>query len=324
MDSKQSELHETIELPNDSEPEVKIPYAESKFKQQKVPACKPFLTPLWAAVIYGVFALISMVIGASIMASNRALLDIKYDYSDCNESTCNIEVEIPMKVSGDLLFYYQLDNFHQNHFAYAKSKSWEQLKGLSFSNIKTCKQPDVGPNNVPCGALPMSVFNDTFKIADEKYTIVETGIAQKEYKKVFKNAKNQTDQEYNYWLRDNESELFPGGQTNEHFINWIQINPLKTVRKLFGFIKNVDIEAGTKFNVTVTNNYPIGESKMKKNIVLAQTHGIGGKNAFFGYFFIVLCFLSLIISVISFILYCLNALPLYRCKKEQPEFYLDA
>lgn len=304
---------------------VEIPFAHDKFKQQKVPAQKPFLTPSLAAVIYAVFALISLVIGIIIQVSNDNVFEQDINYNcGANTSECDVKFKIQKEISGNILLYYQLKDFYQNHKAYAHSKSWNMLKGKDFSSDfkKTkCQPKAVGPTNIPCGSLPMTVFNDTFTVTSKNMTLSDKDITFKTYKKVFAHSKNVSNSEYNYWLRDQYAEMFPGEQENEHFINWIQVAPLKTFRKLFGFISHGSgkFAKDTEIIIHIKENYPIHEAGFKKYLVIAQTNFLGGKNKFFGTFFIVLASFSLVAAAIFEILYLTKSLPLYRCLKVSNE-----
>ncbi|EAY22669.1 membrane protein, putative [Trichomonas vaginalis G3] len=294
-----------------------IPFSDSKFKQQKVPAMKPFLTPFFAAMIYLIFSIISLIIGIVVFSSNKNIFEYKQNY-DCHANgTCSVKFVLDKEIKGDLKLYYQLENFFQNHLAYAHSKSWDMLKGNNFSSKKATSQckPDVaGPTNVPCGLLPMTVFNDTFVIASDNITMKEKEITQKTYKKIFHQSMNLTNPELNYWLRNNRSLTFPGEQENEHFINWLQVSPLKTFRKLYGYVSHSSgvFPKGTEIEIAIIDNYPINKANFKKYLVLAQTNFLGCKNNFFGTYFIVLAVFSFIAAAVFEVLYLTKTLPLYK------------
>jgi hypothetical protein len=106
-------------------------------------------------------------------------------------------------MDGPVYFYYQLDNFYQNHRRYVKSKSSDQLKGnkISESSAELDCDPvvymdDLGftaktlneiskkygldhvwtqaeaedKNEIayPCGKIAQTFFNDTFEMIDEE------------------------------------------------------------------------------------------------------------------------------------------------------------
>ena len=290
-----------------------IPNMNSPFRQQKVPACKPFLTPFLAACIYGAFSLISLILGASILTSSKSLYEEVQDYTDCNESKCKLHFNLTTDVS-KLFVYYQLEGFHQNHQAYAKSKSWNQLKYAKLSDKETTCEPmrEIGGKQyLPCGSVPSSYFNDIITI-ENNYNLSETGITHKEYKRIFTNnvTKNVKDIS-KYEVVTDTVDL-----TNEHVANWFLISPTSQTRKLYGVI-NQEIPKGTSLTVSVVNNYPHGKSyTYKKQIVLGTTNFLGGKNPFFGIFFVVLCVLSAVAAVIFLVLYFFNVLPLYQCRKQ--------
>ena len=295
-----------------------IPYANSPFRQQKVPACKPFLTPLMAAAVYGAFALISLIIGSSIMTSSDGVFEAVLDYSQCPNGLCSVTIDQPIE---DVLYlYYQLDGFHQNRQAYIKSVSWPQYRGKAPSDLSSCSPVEKDPANetftmVPCGARSLSVFNDTFHIVNPGIQLIETGISQSTFRKQFKpiNSEYQKGENYNIWLDSWENNM-----TNEHFINWVQIAATSKFRKLYGIIDGKLVPKGTVLNFTIADNYPTSNDKsFKKQVVLAETYFLGGKNNFFGIFYIVLCVFSAVAAIVFLILYFLNVLPLYQAKRKR-------
>ena len=92
-------------------------------------------------------------------------------------STFSLEEDLKAPV----YFYYQLENFYQNHRRYVKSRSFEQLRGEKNPNIDDCdpvkKNSDIpavksisgqvlDPNADanPCGLVAKSFFNDTYTL----------------------------------------------------------------------------------------------------------------------------------------------------------------
>jgi len=74
----------------------------------------------------------------------------------------------------DVLLYYGLDNFHQNHRQYADSRDDNQLDGKRLNDglpdlpSSDCEAPHHSDNSstlpiMPCGSIANSLFNDTVK-----------------------------------------------------------------------------------------------------------------------------------------------------------------
>ena len=297
-----------------------IPYANGAFRQQKVSACKPFLTPLMAACIYTIFSVISVIIGASILKSSDDLFEKILDYSDCPDNKCSVLIDTT--IQGNLYFYYQLDGFHQNFYTYVKSINWPQLKGKMPNSLDSCAPVERDPQNssqiiIPCGARPVSMFNDTFTFDTSSNISVRTdGISHGSYRNLFRQINNgyYNSDSYTVWNKN---------ISDEHFINWIQTAPFGKFRKLYAVIDGSKIAKGTLLNFTIEDNFPTSNGKaFKKQIVLAETYFLGGKNQFFGIFFIVLCALSGAAAVVLVVLHFLHTLPLYRSLGKRSAFTL--
>ncbi|OHS99202.1 membrane protein [Tritrichomonas foetus] len=321
----QNEIHvQEVEERSDDSDNQKIPNADSKFRQQRVPACRPFLTPLSAAIIYGVFCVISLTFGLIYFKASDDIFELEIPYSnECQtNSSCQISFTVNEDRKGPFFIYYQLTNFYQNNFMYGDSKNWDQLRGKAYkkeSNLDSCapviKSAD-GENFtttvfVPCGAVPHSVFNDSFIFSAEFPTVSDDGITLSTYRKLF-NEPNEIYNNSNHWMN---TEMFPGEQTNPHFINWMQLAPFSTFRKLFAKTESdVELKKG-EYSVLINNNFPVAQFDGTKSIIIAQVEWIGGKNRFFGIFFFVMCGISGFAALLFMILYFTNALPLYRALK---------
>ena len=298
---------------------TEIPHANSRFKQQKMAACRTFLTPCYAAIIYAVFSVISLIIGLVYFFESDGILELVIPYpSDCG-NVCSVSFTVDGERSGPFYVYYQLENFFQNNYLYESSKSWTQLTGGAYKSEKdldSCSPMILAdPENenysgnilVPCGATPNSVFNDTFVFDDDFPEIIDTNISLKSFRDMFKDPDSIYDNDVN-WL---DPVMFPGGQTNERFINWIQIAPFSKFRKLWGKISSSDVLNGT-YTMTIYNNYPVSSFDGTKSVIISQVKWSGGKNRFFGIFFLVICALSGAAAIVFAILYATHALPLYR------------
>jgi len=302
-----------------------IPYTDSKFKQQSVAACKPFLTPFIAAIIYAVFSAISLTLGVIYIKASNNIKEYEFRYDDqCQgKAICTLNLSIPEQLTTKVFVYYQLTNFYQNNFMYSNSKVWDQLKGQYLSTTSELDKCDPKITNgtsilVPCGAVANSVFNDDF--AFPSWTISRDGISVPSFRALFAKSSDAYVSADRWLLKMNET--FPGEQIDERFVNWMQIAAFPKFRKLWGIIQGVEINPGT-YSVVISNKFDVTSFAGTKSIVISQVSWIGGKNNFFGVFFLVLCGLSAIAAITFLYLHLTNSLPLYKALvKEQSEIGL--
>jgi hypothetical protein len=178
---------------------------DTAFKQQRLPAWQPVMSPRPVIGCFGVTSVAFVIIGAVILVESNNIIEVKerYDHSQAcpwdrrNASygyACeplNLTITIPKAMKNPLI-YYQVDNFYQNHRRYAKSRSDLQLSGDSPApdTITDCDPflhpgqynslPDQKSVNFqgqgdmvdmstvtysPCGLIAWSMFNDTFRIS---------------------------------------------------------------------------------------------------------------------------------------------------------------
>ena len=318
-------MSETDENPVVSE----SPHANSKFKQQNLCSCFAYYDPLAAGIILLVMFLVALILGIPTLlaANNIKTYEVRYD-DKCPEldTKCTVTLKVDKDMKGPLYIYYKLTNFYQSNFLFGNSYNWKQLTGeyVNGKDIKLCatrrfsegdKEKDDHSNIlVPCGAYPSSVFNDSFTFPSSFPELTRKGISIKSRAKYFKPANSKyAEQHAAEWLKSGGyAELFPDAQTDERFINWMNASPFKTFWKLWAKTdKNVDVKAGD-YDITIDNNYPVSSFKGKKYIVLSQTSWAGGKSLFLGYYLIALACISLILSILFFVFYFLEACPLYK------------
>ena len=301
-----------------------IPHADSKFKQQRIAACRPFLTPCAAAIIYAVFSLVSLIVGLVYFLESKNIYEQIIPYPDDCPEKCTVSLTVSTDISGPIYIYYQIEGLYQNNFLYGSSKSWSQLTGDGYKkegDLDTCSPKILAdPSNstfsgnvlVPCGAVPNSVFNDTFTFSAPFPEILDSDISLQSFRDLFKAPNSAYDNDV-HWLSET---LFPGNQTNERFINWVQISPFSTFRKLWGKTTSDSVLRAGEYSINIANNYPVDSFDGKKSLIVAQVKWLGGKNHFFGVFFLVLCGISAVLAILFFVLYTTRALPLYRTISE--------
>jgi hypothetical protein len=261
--------------------------------------------PTWQSTIV-LFFLIGLALigfGVALIAINANIVEVtqRYDDLDACETvpgTCTVKFEVTKDMEQPIFFYYEIENFYQNHRRYINSRSSTQLAGetaTSSSEIKALEDAcspvvtnaDMGKTigadgttslakttdiAIPCGLIAKSFFNDEYTLYKEdgvtNIPIDETNIAwPSDRDNKFKNPTNPVDST-KQWI----------SMENEHFIVWMRTAGLPDFRKLWGRI-TVDLPVGT-YNLKITNNYKVTDFEGKKSFVLSTTGPFGGKNNF--------------------------------------------
>lgn len=266
----------------------------NKFKQQKLPAWRPVPT-IWSTTItFVVFGLIFLAIGIVVLLYSNEIQEQTIEYDTICEtqvSPCKVQFNITTKYVAPVMFYYQLDNFYQNHRRYVKSKSNSQLAGDNVDDLVLIKDdcdPIVNATDVgrattvsgipltgnmvanPCGLIAKSLFNDTYKLFYEnkadptkpiQININDTGIAWESDKAL--KYKLPTINKFGKPI-DWKDYLWTD-ITNEHFMVWMRPAGLPNFRKLWGRIQQ-DLEPGI-YTMSINSNYPVKGFNGKKYLL---------------------------------------------------------
>jgi len=276
--------------------------ANTAFKQQRLKAWQPILTPRPVILSFLIIGIVFIPIGAGIVYSSNQVVEVDVDYTNaCNlTQACNVSIVLTHKMQHPVYMYYRLENFYQNHRRYVKSRSDDQLKGIkvtSYSSLADCDPvivPKGAPNKNasfiinPCGLIASSLFNDTFLLYDpnnQPVVLQKDGIAWKSDKeKKFKNPKDVTG-----------IRVIPDFE-DEDFIVWMRTAGLPDFKKLHRII-NTDLAPGN-YSFQVRNNFPVSSFSGKKHLVLSTTTWIGGRNPFLGYAYIVVGAICFILGIV--------------------------
>ncbi|VDP92539.1 unnamed protein product [Echinostoma caproni] len=171
------------------------PLDDSKFHQQRLPAWRPILTAKGVFPIFLTIGILFIPIGVVLLVFSNKISETVIEYTHCERSDtsgtnslkvrCSEEVRKPSFYSqynycpcqstftldkdlkGQVYFYYGLSNFYQNHRRYVMSKDDAQLHGDSTRLSSDCEPYRTNPQGksyAPCGAIAMSLFNDTFSV----------------------------------------------------------------------------------------------------------------------------------------------------------------
>jgi len=262
--------------------------SNSAFKQQRLRACQPILTPVPVILTFLIIGLIFVPLGVVFFHTSQQIREvtIRYDNNPAceNKPTCSLKLPGNLDMKAPVYMYYRLDNFYQNHRRYVKSRNDAQLRGVfvkSRSALSDCapligndtngKTNDPALFYLPCGLIANTMFNDSFQLRDNAgyVDLRKKGIAwPTDVKNKFKNPKPDT----------------PGIRTiadfeDEDFIVWMRTAGLPSFSKLYRII---DIDLKGEFTVDIFNNFPVKSFNGEKRIVLSEISWLGGKNAFLG------------------------------------------
>ena len=313
MENKEPENEEYEKLKN------------SKFKQQKLPGWRPVPTITSTTIIFFCFGAVFIVLGIIILIFSNKIEEIshRYDVECTGITTCTIKLKVEKNMEKNIMVYYQLDGFYQNHRRYVKSKSDDQLNGkdISLEAMKDSQDCDPVITNkemgktqsitgatlaendvaIPCGLIAKSFFNDKFhdwKVFNDfgessPLNVDETNIAWK------------ADKELKYKNVDKARQWID--MTDEHFIVWMRPAGLPNFRKLWGRITDTDLKAGSQIEVKIDNKFDVSSFNGKKYLILSTVNAFGGKNSFLGISYIVLGGISIILAFVFVIGYNLHS-----------------
>lgn len=302
------------------------PTAFDLFKQQKLPACKPVLTPAWVISVFLLVGFIFVPVGLFTLRASRSVVEIvdQYDAECVPEEfkgnkvsfikdssiskNCTRYIKVHKKMIAPIYIYYQLDNYYQNHRRYVKSRDDKQLlHGLNHHDTSSC-QPEEHSNGlpiVPCGLIAWSLFNDTFTFVRER----------KELKINRKNIAWDSDRGHKFgkhvYPSNFQNGSFIGGakldptvplSDQEDLIVWMRTSALPSFRKLYGKIEE-NLEVEDVVVVKLMNNYNTYSFGGKKKLVLSTTSWLGGRNDFLGAAFVFVGCCAFILAFVFLLLH---------------------
>uniref|UniRef100_A0A914W5U8 Cell cycle control protein n=1 Tax=Plectus sambesii TaxID=2011161 RepID=A0A914W5U8_9BILA len=330
---------------NEPEPVKKNKPKATRLRQQKLPAWQPILTA--STVIPAIFAIgiIFLPIGVALYLASDGVYEYDLKYADCNitegsktgqkasdvltddlknniNSTiiCGLQFKLDKDITGDIFFYYGLDNFYQNHRRYVKSRSDAQLAG-DYKSVGDCAPYAYGDDNgvkkpiVPCGAVANSMFNDTFTLSGPNgpVTFSKEGIVWNvDKEKKFKNPSTPKETVLKETVKPPNwrTDIYglEGGFENVDFIIWMRTAALPNFRKLYRKLNTTDklyngvLKAGT-YNLRINYNYPVKSFNGEKRFIISTTSWAGAKNSFLGIAYLVVGVFCIILGVVFLIIH---------------------
>jgi hypothetical protein len=288
------------------------PSVADRFKEQKMAACRPFMTPIIAMIVYASFTVVSIILGVVFYYASGHIEEIRIPY-DSPDPVINRSFTVPIDLAGPVYIYYEISNLYQKVFIYSRSICWNQLLGRPSTDteLKSACRPQVRDANnsyyVPCGAVARSVFNDSFVFPDFP-PITSKGIASPRFHALFTAPDAMYDDD-DQWL---DRELFPEGQRSERLVNWIELATWRTFKKLWAKTENDVIIPAGNYSVLISNRFQVNSFGGTKVIVITTVSWIGGKNSFFAILFIVIAAASGLAAFVFLGVHCCHLMPLYR------------
>jgi hypothetical protein len=176
--------------------------ADTAFKQQRLPAWQPILSPPWVISCFFLVAFVFIPIGVLVILASNQVVEMEQRYDNLalgNAGKIDYTVggntylnsgrgrtfvrwlnmgAVPEDMEAPIYVYYKLSNFYQNHRRYARSRSDAQLAGdeVKYASLTDCapmrypgeiqnqekKNPAISDLYAPCGLIAWSMFNDSF------------------------------------------------------------------------------------------------------------------------------------------------------------------
>ncbi|KAJ2001394.1 alkylphosphocholine resistance protein lem3 [Coemansia thaxteri] len=154
--------------PTTGEPKSKRP-SNTAFKQQRLRAWQPLLTPKSVLPTFFIIGIIFAPIGGWLLWASERVNELRIDYTNCDKlgnsftsltssqyeyhlhginaativppqekydsssGTCTIQINLQKDLDPSVYLYYRLTNFYQNHRRYTRSFDVDQLKGKARS-----------------------------------------------------------------------------------------------------------------------------------------------------------------------------------------------
>lgn len=287
---------------------------QTAFSQQRIDAWRPLLTPTVVVSSLIILSFIFSGFGVYIYLLAREQVEVQVRYDNIVSANNSIvEINVPKPMKGNIWLFYKLTNFYQNHRRYMYSRSAKQLRGeyVGYSALKTECEIWTSRNDssepadwyLPCGAIALSFFNDTYSFVNNSITLLDAGISwRSDREKLFRKLSPDYTEGIK-WLED-MNETFPNGQRNEHFIVWMRTSSLPTFIKPYARSNNRTIAAG-KYYLKVEDNYPVDTFHGEKYIILTSLSPFGGRNLIYGYSYMAFGGLMFFFAVVIMISRCI-------------------
>ena len=211
--------------------------------------------------------------------------------------TLNFTIE---KDSTDVLIYYNLNNFYQNHRKYVRSKSDDQLAGKAVSSgtvALTCDPlaTDSASGKIiyPCGLIANSQFNDVLNSLTDSngnnIPLKNTGIAWSSDKDRYLDTQYTADQiipppnwQFKYDNGQYTKDTIPKLHTDEDFQVWMRVAPFSSFNKLW---RRVDSLKKGDYTLNIFSRYDILTFGGQKKVLITSS-SVLGDSTYLGYMYV--------------------------------------
>lgn len=308
---------------NDRAPKPQVPIIE-RLKQQELESYTLTFSPRIVITLYFVIAFLFMPLGSLIIVGTSKIhvYSSEYPGQNCTRTggeqsdQCSITFMLPKVFPAPSYFYYSLKNFHQNHRAYAKSRSDIMNQGILpkvFFDVEACPpwlyrnsvpsvENEFDPSDLryPCGLTARSFFNDTFELCkdnecEDRVKTTDKGIA----------LRTDVEHKFNrgsdplFDVNGSAASYLPSANTlleDERFIVWMRLSAFPDFDKLY-FIIEEDLLPNTKYTVRILDRYPVEDFAGTKAFKISTTAWFGARNTFLGTMYLVVGFVAFFIAL---------------------------
>ena len=164
----------------------------SQFRQQRLPAWQPVMSPPHVSACLTFLAVVFIPIGIAIIIANNSIFEYEVRYDDVRRCTPNnndglmtvnlagrsysqgcrtiVNFTVAADVPGPVYMYYKLTNFYQNHRRYAKSRDTQQIAGKDVGTPSSDCEPLLTPGDYWGNtSAPLTVDGTAMTYAGLKY-----------------------------------------------------------------------------------------------------------------------------------------------------------
>ncbi|KAK4032485.1 ligand-effect modulator 3 family [Parachaetomium inaequale] len=264
----------------------------------------------------------------------KETLKIQYKGFEDDRSFCRIQFNIPEELKPTVSFFYNLENFYQNHRRYVNSFNAKQLLGDAVDgrtiNDSTCDpiaHDPLGSGRIvyPCGLVANSLFNDTFSSPvllsvpggstdenNETYQMTTKGIAWAGMKDLYGKTKYNISEivpppnwHRRYKLNYTDDNPPPDLSLDEGFQNWMMLAAAPNFFKLYQRNDADPLKAGP-YQIDIEDNFPTTAYNGRKAFVITTLSAMGARNIWPGIIFLIvggICLLLDVYFILSFFLW---------------------
>lgn len=302
------------------------------FKQQNLLAWMPIITPATFLPLLFIFGIVFVPVGAGLLLCHRNLKVFSVDYTHCRSVTepnstcyelvspttangplcdCSLPFYLPEDFNDQVFIYYKLNNYHQNHRLYARSRDDYQMRGHNVNPTANTAPLDMqlGLRVAPAGFFANSMFNDTIRLTrdGQQVALTANGISwpsdfntkfQGGLEDDFKEAVKPPNWHHHVW----SFPLEPGtdlvqGFRNQDFVNWMRAGVLNRFRKLYRRVVLGSLSKG-EYILQIEYRYPTSAFEGEKIVYFGTVNALGGKNSFLGYLYVGFGTASLLLALV--------------------------